>query len=416
MSGVDDRVSTVRFVKKRSAIGLAVIAAAVVLGGCASNAPQDTFQPEGENAQRIQNLQWPVFLIAGIVGLIVFGVIIFVVIKFRDRGQEMPKQTHGKPALEIALTILPALILIGVGIPTVSTVFSLAKSSDTQCVVNVTGQQWWWEYEYPVQSCAGVEIGEPLVTSGELVLPVKAHVLLRITSNDVIHSFWIPKLNGKRDAVPGRIHPLRMEADHPGIYQGQCTEFCGLSHARMRMDAVGLTSADFATWVADQLTPAEKPTDSLALQGEDTFRAQCSRCHQVNGLTEENADGTNSAKPVIAFPDLYVVSGNAPNLTKLMTRTTFAGATWDLLTDECRKALHDASPEAFGALYLKGVTPECFNEAELREWIRNAPAKKPMYSSEAEKDQNGGKYRGMPNLNLTDDQIEQIVAYLLERK
>ena len=416
MSGVDQPVSTVRVVKQRSAIGLAVIAVAAVFGGCASNAPQDTFQPEGENAQKIQNLQLPVFIVAGIVGVIVFAVIMFVVIRFRDRGQAMPEQTHGKPALEIALTILPAVILIGVGIPTVSTVFSLAKTSDTQCVVNVTGQQWWWEYEYPVQNCGGVEIAEPLVTSGELVLPTKVHVLLRLTSNDVIHSYWIPKLNGKRDAVPGRIHPLRMQADHPGIYQGQCTEFCGLSHARMRMAAVGLTTTDFATWVGDQLKPAEKPTEARALQGEDTFRGQCSRCHQVNGLMDENADGTNSAKPVIAFPDLYVISGNAPNLTHLMSRTTFAGATWDLLTEECRKALHDASPEAFGALYLKGVTPDCFNEAELREWIRNAPAKKPMYASEAEKDQNGGKYRGMPNLNLTDDQIEQIVAYLLERK
>jgi cytochrome c oxidase subunit II len=416
MSGVDQSVSTVRNVKQRSVVGLAVIAAAVMLGGCARNAPQDTFQPEGENARKIQDLQLPVFIVAGIVGAIVFGVIIFVVIRYRDRGQEMPKQTHGKPALEIFLTIVPALILIGVGIPTVSTVFSLAKSSDTQCVVNVTGQQWWWEYEYPVQKCGDVDIAEPLVTSGELVLPVKVHVLLRITSNDVIHSYWIPKLNGKRDAVPGRIHPLRIEADHPGIYQGQCTEFCGLSHARMRMDAVGLTSADFATWVGEQLKPADKPTDALALQGEDTFRTQCSRCHQVNGLTEENRDGTNSDKPVIAFPDLYVVAGNAPNLTHLMTRTTFAGATWDLLTDACRKTLHDATPEAFGALYLKGVTPECFNEADLREWIRNAPAKKPMYSSEEQKTENGGKYRGMPNLNLTDDQIDQIVAYLLERK
>ncbi len=416
MSGVDQLVSTVRFVKQRSAIVLAVVAAAALLGGCARNAPQDTFQPEGENARKIQDLQLPVFIVAGIVGVIVFGVIIFVVIRYRDRGQEMPKQTHGKPALEIALTIIPALILIGVGIPTVSTVFSLAKSSDTQCVINVTGQQWWWEYEYPVQNCGGVEISDPLVTSGELVLPTKVHVLLRITSNDVIHSFWIPKLNGKRDAVPGRIHPLRMEADHPGIFQGQCTEFCGLSHARMRMDAVGLTPADFGTWVAEQLAPATKPTDAEALRGEDTFRGQCSRCHQVNGLMDENPDGTDSDKPVIAFPDLYVIAGNAPNLTHLMTRTTFAGATFDLLTDECRKALHDASPEAFGALYLKGVTPDCFNEAELRDWVRNAPAKKPMYSSEAEKDENGGKYRGMPNLNLTDDQIDEIVAYLLQRK
>jgi cytochrome c oxidase subunit 2 len=395
-------------VKQRSAIGLAVVAAAAVLGGCARNAPQDTFQPQGENARKIQNLQLPVFIVAGLVGVIVFAAIIFVVIRFRDRGQEMPKQTHGKPALEIVLTIIPALILIGVGIPTVSTVFSLAKSSDTQCVVNVTGQQWWWEYEYPVQNCGGVEITDPVVTSGELVLPTKVHVLLRITSNDVIHSYWIPKLNGKRDAVPGRIHPLRMEADHPGIFEGQCTEFCGLSHARMRMDAVGLTPADFGTWVAEQLAPAQKPTDPAALKGEDTFRGQCSRCHQVNGLMNENPDGTNSDKPVIAFPDLYVVAGNAPNLTHLMSRTTFAGATFDLLTDSCR--------DKFGALYLKGVTPDCFNEAELRDWIRNAPAKKPMFSSEADKDKSGGKYRGMPNLNLTDDQIDEIVAYLLQRK
>ena len=80
------------------------------------------------------------------------------------------------------------------------------------------------------------------------------------------------------------------------------------------------------------------------------------------------------------------------------------------------EALRDASPEEFGALYLQGVTPDCFNEAELREWIRNPPAKKPMYSSEEQKTENGGKYRGMPNLNLTDDQIDQIIAYLLERK
>ncbi len=409
-------MSTVRFVKQRSAVGLAIFAVAAVLGGCASDSPQDTWKPAGENAQEIQNLQWWVFLLAGIVGLIVFGVIIFVVVRYRDRGQEMPRQSHGNPTLEIALTILPAVILIAVGIPTVSTVFSLAETGDTQCVVNVTGQQWWWEYEYPVQKCGDVDIAEPIVTSGELVLPTKVHVLLRITSSDVIHSYWIPRLNGKRDAVPGRIHPLRMQADHPGIYAGQCTEFCGLSHARMRMDAVGLTSTDFASWVANELEVAPKPTDVAVLKGEDTFRTQCSRCHQVNGLMEENADGTNSEKPVIAFPDLYVVAGNAPNLTNLMARTTFAGATWDLLTDECRSTLLEAAPEEFGALYLKGVTPECFNEAELRDWIRNAPGKKPMYSSEAQKTENGGKYRGMPNLNLTDDQIDEIIAYLLERK
>ncbi|HSB88163.1 MAG TPA: cytochrome c oxidase subunit II transmembrane domain-containing protein, partial [Ilumatobacteraceae bacterium] len=149
---------------KRSGIALAVLAAVALLGGCARDAPQDTFQPAGENAQSIQDLQWWVFLIAGIIGVIVFVAIIYVVIRYRDRGQDMPVQTHGKPALEIGLTILPAVILIAVGIPTVGKVFSLNKTSDTQCVVNVTGQQWWWEYEYPVQSCNGVEIAQPIVT------------------------------------------------------------------------------------------------------------------------------------------------------------------------------------------------------------------------------------------------------------
>ena len=172
----------------------------------------------------------------------------------------------------------------------------------------------------------------------------------------------------------------------PGIYSGSVHRVLRPQprpHAHGRRRSHGRRLLDLGR---QQLAPAAKPTDETALRGEDTFRAQCSRCHQVNGLMEENPDGTNSDKPVIASPDLYVVAGNAPNLTHLMTRTTFAGATFDLLTDECRDDLRDASPEEFGALYLQGVTPECFNEAELREWIRNAPAKKPMYSSEAEKD------------------------------
>jgi cytochrome c oxidase subunit 2 len=392
----------------------AALGGALVLSGCAKDAPQDTWKPAGENAQRIQDLQWPVFLVAGVVGVIVMAVIVFVVIRYRDRGQPMPEQSHGKPALEIALTILPALILVGVGIPTVSTVFKLAKTDDTQCIINVTGQQWWWEYDYPVQNCNGVEITEPIVTSGQLVLPTNTHVMLRLTSRDVIHSFWIPKLNGKKDTVPGRVHTLRMEADQPGIYAGQCTEFCGLSHANMKMEAVALYPDDFATWVANQTEDYVAPEEgTLAATGEATFTANCSYCHQVNGLTTTSADGT--VTPVLANPDEFVVSGSAPNLSHLMSRNTFAGATWDLLTQDCRDKVWNASPEEFGALYLQGVTADCLNEVDLREWIRNAPAKKPMYSSDAQKAESGGKVRGMPNLGLNDTQIDQIIAYLLER-
>jgi cytochrome c oxidase subunit 2 len=384
-----------------------------VLTGCAKDAPQDTWQPKGENAQKIHDLQWPVFLVAGIVGVVVMVAVAYAVVRFRDKGQPMPEQSHGKPALEIALTILPALILVGVGIPTVSTIFDLADTSDTECIVNVTGQQWWWEYDYPAQEgCGG--ISEPIITSGQLVIPADTNVMLRLTSRDVIHSFWIPALNGKKDTVPGRVHTLRMQANQPGIYAGQCTEFCGLSHANMKMEAVALNPDDFQTWVANQLEPYVSPeAGSQAALGEAAFTANCAYCHQVNGLSSTAPDGT--VTPVLANPDQFMVSGSAPNLSHLMTRNTFAGATWDLLTDECRDRVWNASPEEFGALYLQGVTEECLNEVDLREWIRNAPAKKPMYASDAQKANSGGKVRGMPALGLNETQIDQIIAYLLER-
>ena len=128
--------------------------------------------------------------------------------------------------------------------------------------INVTGQQWWWEYDYPVSedgTICGVAPtsaeASPIITSGQLVIPTETKVLVRGTSRDVIHCFWIPKLNGKKDIVPGRVHYLRMQADEPGIYAGQCTEFCGLSHANMRMEAVALDPADFQRWVDNQLEP-----------------------------------------------------------------------------------------------------------------------------------------------------------------
>ncbi|MCU1395751.1 MAG: cytochrome c oxidase subunit [Ilumatobacteraceae bacterium] len=401
--------STLRTRARRLALPGAAVAALTFLSSCAKNAPQDTFQPKGDNSRNIDNLQRTPFYIAGVVFVIVFSFVLFCVIKFKDRGQKIPKQTHGKPALEIFLTIVPALILIGVGIPTIRTVFMLAKTSDTQCVINVTGQQWWWEYDYPVQAgCGGITA--PIVTSGEIVFPAKMNVLLKITSRDVIHSFWIPSLNGKRDAVPGRVQTLRMEADHPGIYAGQCTEFCGLSHAYMRMDAVALDTAGFEAWKTNQLAPYTSPTDAAGKAGESTFLTQCSRCHQVNGIVNANGD------PVISRPDQYVYSGAAPNLTNLMTRFDFAGASFDLITQDCRDKLWSAKPADFSALYLQGVTPACFDPVNLREWLRNAPAKKPMYADPAKLGPTDGKTRGMPNLNLTEDQIDQIISYLTERK
>jgi len=399
-------VSTVRRWAGRAAVGFV---GAFVLAACAEDAPQDTWDPAGPNAQKIQNLQWPVFLIAGVIGLLVMFTIIFVVVRYKDRGQPIPEQSHGKPALEIGLTILPALILIGVAIPTVGTLMALSKTDDTECFLNVTGQQWWWEVDYPIQDgCGGIE--EPIITSGQMVIPTNTKVLVRGTSRDVIHSWWIPRLNGKRDMVPGRIQTLRLEADEPGMYAGQCAEFCGLSHANMRMEVVALSPEDFETWKSNQTAEYAAPEEgSLAAQGEDLFAAQCASCHQVNGLT--NDDG----EPIIAVPETRVYSGAAPNLTHLMSRNTFAGATFDLLNDACRDQVWDASPEEFGAAYLEGVTPPCLNAVDLRAWLRNAPEMKPMYTDPEELGPTDGLSRGMPYLALSEDQIDLLVAYLLER-
>ncbi len=394
-----------RRVRIAAAVGLAALVA-----GCAEDAPQDMFQPAGPNAQSIYDLSVPVFIIAGVIGVIVMVFIAIIVVKFRDRGQAIPDQVHGKPTLEIILTIIPALILIGVAIPTVGTIMALNDTSDTECVINVTGQQWWWEIDYPTQSGCGSGIDQPIITSGQMVIPIGTPVLVRGTSRDVIHSWWIPRLNGKRDMVPGRVHTNRIEADEPGIYAGQCTEFCGLSHANMRMEVIAMTPEDFEAWKLNQTKPYESPAEgTLAAKGEQTFISQCARCHQVNGL--EDADGA----PIVSRPDLSVYSGAAPNLTHLMTRNTFAGAAYNLLTPECRPKVWNAPSETVGAEYLKGVTPDCLNSVELREWLRNAPAKKPMYADPTKLEATDGLTRGMPNLALSEDQIDELVAYLLER-
>jgi cytochrome c oxidase subunit 2 len=211
--------------------------------------------------------------------------------------------------------------------------------------------------------------------------------------------------------VPGRINLLRLEADNPGIYAGQCTEFCGLSHANMRMETVALSKEDFAKWVANQQRAYAAPAaGTIEKQGEEVFLNQCVRCHQVNGL--KKADGTAA----ISQPEQNVYSGAAPNLSHLMSRNTFAGAMFDLVTKKCRDDVWGASKDEIGAKYLEGVTEECLNQNDLRAWLRNAPAMKPMYADPDKLEPSDGKYRGMPALGLTEDDIDKLVAYLLTLK
>jgi cytochrome c oxidase subunit 2 len=362
----------------------------LLASGCASDAPLDTLDPQGPNAQKIDDLLNPVLIVAAVVFLFVELGIIYLVVRFRRRkgdDDELPAQTHGNLVLELGWTILPAVILAGVAYGTIATLLDLADEPEDALEVNVIGQQWWWEFQYDVDGDGEHDFR----TANEMVIPVGEPVNLDITSRDVIHSFWIPALNGKRDAVPGRHHPLTLEADHAGSYWGQCTEFCGLSHANMRMRVIALPPDEYDAWLENQSTEAEAATGE-AEAGEALFIASCSRCHEVRGQEDSDFDGTSDT-----------VSGSAPELTHLMTRSTFAGSLFRLFAE--------ADDDDVAELYTRLAEEGTFNRVQLEAWLRDPPAEKPMYADQEFVD-GGGTPRGMPDLNLTEEQIDQLVAYL----
>jgi cytochrome c oxidase subunit 2 len=366
--------------------------------------PLTSLTPQGPSAESIQKLLVPVTSIAAVVFVLVIGAIVFITWKFRERNDadpdEFPEQVHGKTTLEIGWTILPALILAGIAVGTVMTLINLNREEPNSINVQVAGQQWWWQYKYDVNDDGNFDGPEDITTSTEMVIPAGRPIQVTTTSNDVIHSFWIPGLNGKKDAVPGLRSPLKLQADEPGIFRGQCTEFCGLSHANMRMLVRAVSTSDYDGWVKNQLKDhAADPTDPTALAGKKVWQSLCAQCHVINGI--------NDAKMKTTPPPL--VAGVAPNLTHLMTRGTFAGSIFNLYepvgADGSPLPMSDVAAAGDPGAALTGgkVDTANVNRVTLEAWLRNAPALKPMYPQ-------GG--RGMPNLNLTEEQIDQLVAFL----
>jgi cytochrome c oxidase subunit II len=379
---------------RRSAVrriaGLAPVGSLLLLSACASDAPQDTLEPEGPIARTIDNLVNPVFIVAGVVFLLVEVGTVLLVRKFRARPDQdpddLPAQTHGNTKLELAWTIAPAVLLAVIGLATVVTLFEVeAAADDAEMSVTVIGQQWWWAYEYDVDGDDEADI----VTANDLVIPAGTPVRLEIESRDVIHSYWIPKLNGKKDAVPGRVHELTVESDEAGTFVGQCTEYCGLSHAYMRQRLVALDGADYDAWVENQLQDAEMPTDEQAQLGAELFTGTCSRCHLARGINDEEFEEQGGGDDL--------VSGPGPDLTHFATRGSFAGAIFNLWeTDDPNDIVQ--YDEIGGTMDTEA----------LEAWLRNPPEEKPMSPADPEE---GGVGRGMPNLNLTEDQIDQLVAF-----
>ncbi|HLB36027.1 MAG TPA: cytochrome c oxidase subunit II, partial [Gemmatimonadales bacterium] len=234
---------------------------------CGGPFPQSTLHPAGDLGFEIDRLFRLIVWLAAGVFVIVEGLLIYVAIKYRARpGQPPPPRVHGHTLLEIGWTLAPAVILIIVAVPTIQTILRTDGPAPAGALeVSVIGHQWWWEYRY-------AESG--VVTANELHLPVGRPVVLSMTSADVIHSFWAPRLGGKRDVIQGRTNRLRFTPDSVGVFLGQCAEFCGESHANMGLRVVVEDSASFAAWLVEQQRPPAPP-DSLsaaAREGLEAFR------------------------------------------------------------------------------------------------------------------------------------------------
>ena len=330
---------------------------------------QSTFEAKGEVARKQLELFWIIFGLGAFVFVVVGGALIYSAFRFRRRpGDGIPKQVHGHTKLEIAWTIAPAFVLIGIAIPTLIVLFDTdikAAPTDVPKVeVEVFAHQWWFEFRYP-------ELG--VVTTSELHVPVGSRVDLALHSDDVIHSFWVPNLAGKVDIVPQHVNEMWFIADETGIYKGQCAEFCGTAHAQMRFRVIVETQAEFDQWVANYTSDSVTPTGEAA-QGASLFAAKgCILCHSKDGadtaaLRESQRNAFLAGDPVVP----------GPNLTNFATRNTMAAGIVSL------------------------------TEGNIKRWLTDPDSLKP-----------GNRMADLaavyndPNFALTADEISALTAYLL---
>jgi cytochrome c oxidase subunit 2 len=228
------------------------VALLAFLAACQADYPNTTFVPHSDYGRAIDFLWDRLLFLGTIVFILVEGALIYVMIRYRRRETDQrPPQTHGNVVIEVIWTLIPAFILLFIAIPTVRTIFTTqAKATPGALEIDVVGHQWWWEFKYP-------EYG--ITTANEIYLPVGRTVNFKLNSNDVIHSFWIPQLGGKRDAVTNRTNYIWLTPDstlQPSVWNGFCTEYCGSSHAKMRFRVFTVKPDQFASWVAHQRAPA----------------------------------------------------------------------------------------------------------------------------------------------------------------
>jgi cytochrome c oxidase subunit 2 len=322
-----------------------LVGVAVLLSSCGWSlwdSPMTTVRPKSDFGKWIDEIFMLISWTTLVIFIVVEGGLVYACWRFRDRpGAPIPKQIHGHTVLEISWTVAFSLVLLIIGIPTIKIVFKTQEApAATALQVDVAGKQWWWEFTYPEFK---------LTTANELHLPVGQTVAFNLLAPDVIHSFWIPGLGGKRDVVPHRVNRIVLTPEAPGEFLGQCAEYCGISHANMRFRVTVHPKEDFDRWVKAQQAPPVESTDPLAQQGKALFtQSACVGCHTITGLSA----GTIG-----------------PNLTHFGSRKSLAAN-------------------------MMANTP-----ANLVKWIENPDHVKP-----------GAR---MPNLGMAGEQSKALAAYLL---
>ena len=316
----------------RPAVLLLVLAVTALLAGCTPDNNQSTFGTAGPIAEDQANLFKFIFWIAAVVFVLVEGAVIYVSIRYRRRSDsdELPHQTHGNNKLEITWTIIPAVILIAVAIPTLNQIWGQQNGVPTDqgevLSVEAIGHQWWFEFRYP---------DHEIITSNELHIPVDRPVSFKLTSEDVIHSFWVPKIAGKVDMVPLNDNFMWMIGTEPGTYYGQCAEFCGIAHAHMRFRVIVEPEEDFLAWIDGMHTAPDAPAPgSPEANGRNLFTANCSMCHTTDStgpgsyaaeINSQQSRWNDWINDTDSSPRV-----SAPNLTHFGDHTTLGAGLKDL--------------------------------------------------------------------------------------
>lgn len=429
-------VGTTRARRMASVVLLGALA--LGLAACNEQYPNSTFNPNSEFNADIDKL-WDTLLLLGTVVFVLVEIgLVYTIVRYRRKpGDGVPKQVHGNTTLEIAWTIIPAVILVFVAIPTVRTIFKTqAKAAPEALQVEVIGHQWWWEFRYPQYG---------VVTANELYLPNGRTANFQLKTFDVLHSFWIPQLGGKRDLVSNRTNYLWFtpNKDLPSsAWNGFCAEFCGASHANMKFRAYNVTPDEFAKWIAHQKRPGMFPVDtapSVTVPATGTATpVRSGRTPVVPAANVQTATAAPAPEPEVwVFPKERL----ATEFPHTIPSTSIpAGITFD----ESLLAKGDA--ERGRQLYSKGSCIGCHaiagnrnsvgvigpnlthiatrwtiaggyypNDAKhLAYWIKNAtlmkPGSKMLAMGKGETDRNT---KAVVNVGgLTDADIADIVAYL----